>query len=411
MPGSFHASARARAILFVILLGVLALPAADAACNESEVNTTACGETTIRQREAATIKIKDTKYEMVIQADTFIGLCNVSIEALTYSPGTLTFLDLSFTYSGASRVLLFDFDQAGLKPIKITLPIESPGTKVKNVSATRRAASFFTFDEYGFVTELDEAVDDENEVEGETNQMDAEIGWLGPPDAVPGQGRQLLQTDTVQEQAMRSQYVFWLDKRDITWYPLCDSRRNVTTATVYAMLPSDVLNGFGFNPVTSCATSITNAGFCNGTGGMLMLQTAPDSICSVPVTTPLPVASDALPVWQIVAIALCCLIAFTCVAYFLLTLRSARRQRERSLARLHQQTPLTDKNIDAQQVGLGLVLQYIGGNVVVEDVVPGYGAAMYVCERVLFIGTPSVTLALGAHTTYVTSSYTYVTSS
>ena len=411
MPGSFHASARARAILFVILLGVLALPAADAACNESEVNTTACGETTIRQREAATIKIKDTKYEMVIQADTFIGLCNVSIEALTYSPGTLTFLDLSFAYSGASRVLLFDFDQAGLKPIKITLPIESPGTKVKNVSATRRAASFFTFNEYGFVTELDEAVDDENEVEGETNQMDAEIGWLGPPDAVPGQGRQLLQTDTVQEQAMRSQYVFWLDKRDITWYPLCDSRRNVTTATVYAMLPSDVLNGFGFNPVTSCATSITNAGFCNGTGGMLMLQTAPDSICSVPVTTPLPVASDALPVWQIVAIALCCLIAFTCVAYFLLTLRSARRQRERSLARLHQQTPLTDKNIDAQQVGLGLVLQYIGGNVVVEDVVPGYGAAMYVCERVLFIGTPSVTLALGAHTTYVTSSCTYVTSS
>ena len=176
---------------------------------------------------------------------------------------------------------------------------------------------------------------------------------------------------------MRSQYVFWLDKQNNMWKPLCDSKRNVTSGSVFASIPSDILNGNNLNPFSSCATAITNAGFCNGTGGMLMLQTAPDSICGVPTTTPLPAVSNSLPVWQIVAIALCCLIAFTCVAYFLLTLRSARRQRERSLARLHHQTPLTEKDTgDSKLVGLGLVLQYAGGNVVVEDVVPGYGSAI-----------------------------------
>jgi hypothetical protein len=300
-------------------------------------------ELQVAPRAAAKLKISGTQYELEIKADTFLGACNISLEALTYSTTMLTFLDLSFVHSGASRVLLFDYDQAGIKPVKITLPIESPATSPK--PAARR--------------------------DGAKTVKEEEVGGSGN-----GFGRRLLQAST-QAQAMRSQYVFWLDKQNIIWNPLCDSKRNVSSATVFASIPSDILNGNKFNPTSSCATAITNAGYCNGTGGMLMLQTAPDSICGVPSTTPLPAVSTSLPVWQIVAIALCCLIAFTCVAYFLLTLRSARRERERSLARFHQQTPLTEKDTgDSKQVGLGLVLQYVGGNVVVEDVIPGYGSAI-----------------------------------
>ena len=45
---------------------------------------------------------------------------------------------------------------------------------------------------------------------------------------------------------------------------------------------------------------------------------------------------------------------------------------------LLQQTPLyVDSKLPEQdEVGLGLALRYLSGNVVVEEVIPGYGAAM-----------------------------------
>ena len=46
---------------------------------------------------------------VTIDLDTFLGDTNISLEALTYETGTLTFLDRSFVYGGASRVLLFNY--------------------------------------------------------------------------------------------------------------------------------------------------------------------------------------------------------------------------------------------------------------------------------------------------------------
>ena len=50
---------------------------------------------------------------VTIDIDTFLGDTNISLEALTYETGTLTFLDRSFVYGGASRVLLFNYGKEG----------------------------------------------------------------------------------------------------------------------------------------------------------------------------------------------------------------------------------------------------------------------------------------------------------
>jgi len=190
-------------------------------------------------------------------------------------------------------------DQAALKPITVKLPIESPKTR-SNASETRRAgwadeqwrverdaaslyAQYLSFwnEEPAVQTSAEAAAPDTDVVEG------------GP--VAPG-SRRLLQSSA---DALRSQYVFWLDKQTVTWYPLCDSKRNVSDASVYAAVPVDVLNGLQFNPTVLCKDSVTEAGFCDAVGGMLMLQTAPDSLCERPATTPLPVSSSALPVWQV----------------------------------------------------------------------------------------------------------------
>lgn len=191
-------------------------------------------------------------------------------------------------------------DQAALKPITVQLPIESPSTRSEPEEDARRA--------------LPRNADLPDPLE----YPDQLLPWLATAyteaDIVEGgplspTTRRLLQDPN----ALRSQYVFWLDKQTVTWNPLCDSKRNVTDASVYASIPTDILNGLQFNPTVLCKDSITQADYCDASGGFLMLQTAPDALCEQPTTTPPPVDSTALPVWQIVAIALCCLVAFTCL--------------------------------------------------------------------------------------------------
>ena len=194
-------------------------------------------------------------------------------------------------------------DQAALKPITVQLPIESPSTKFEASDAARRdfPSSVVTEDLAEYPAQLLPYL--------AATYSEADVVEGGPMTAgMPGQ-RRLLQDPA----ALRSQYVFWLDKQTVTWNVLCDSKRNVSDASVYATIPTDILNGLQFNPTVLCKDSITDAGYCGAIGGMLMLQTAPDSLCAVPQTTPVPADSTALPVWQIVAIALCCLVAFTCL--------------------------------------------------------------------------------------------------
>jgi hypothetical protein len=55
-------------------------------------------ELQVAPRASAKLKISGTQYELEIRADTFLGACNISLEALTYSTTLLTFLDLSFVH-------------------------------------------------------------------------------------------------------------------------------------------------------------------------------------------------------------------------------------------------------------------------------------------------------------------------
>ena len=55
------------------------------------------------------LTLPDTKFLITIDFDTFVGDANITAEALTYGTDKLSFLDRSFVYGGASRVLLFDY--------------------------------------------------------------------------------------------------------------------------------------------------------------------------------------------------------------------------------------------------------------------------------------------------------------
>jgi hypothetical protein len=60
------------------------------------------------------LTLPDTKFTVSIDFDTFVGDANITVEALTYDTDTLTFLDRSFIYGGASRVLLFDYGECSV---------------------------------------------------------------------------------------------------------------------------------------------------------------------------------------------------------------------------------------------------------------------------------------------------------
>ncbi|EKX45428.1 hypothetical protein GUITHDRAFT_108695 [Guillardia theta CCMP2712] len=138
--------------------------------------------------------------------------------------------------------------------------------------------------------------------------------------------------------------VFWLNKKTVQWNVLCSSVRNQTENTVSASIPTDVLNGDAFNPYSDCASAVTSAGYC-GTGGLLMILSAPPSICLNITTTP-PAPGQSIPAWQIVAIVLSCVAA----ALFL------------GLAILYFKRTLPAVKSD--------------GYAIVDEILPGFGASV-----------------------------------
>jgi len=256
----------------------------------------------VKPTAVATLSINGTKFACTVQPGTFLGLTTLSLTAVTYNSTALPFLVQSFTYSGSSRILQFEYGSAALKAITLKLQIENPTT------ASRRQSTVF------------------------------------------------------------EPRVFWLNKKTVSWNVLCSSVRNQTENTVSASIPISVLNGDSFNPYSDCASAITSAGYC-GNGGLLMILSAPPSIC-VNITTTPPAASQTIPAWQIVAIVLSCVAAALflglAVLYFNHTLPAAKKPED-------QEATVT---WTANEVGLGIGLQQQDGYAIVDEVLPGFGASM-----------------------------------